>query len=113
MNWSPDGLVTLMGIVLSLVCAYFPMVKDWFDQLDPKLKPLTMALILLLVTAGKLLVECRLDTSCLLFNWQTALWAWLVALIANQSTFAVAVKQFKKPTGKAYTVTETGQIYTR
>lgn len=95
MDMTPDALVTLAGVILSLVFAYLPGAKDWFDGLDRQYKPLFMAGVLLVVAAGKLLYDCQLQPACLELNWSTALWTWLIALVANQTTFAVGVKQIK------------------
>ena len=96
MDMTPDGLVTLVGIVLSLVFGYIPWVRSWFDQLDSRYKPLFMAVVLLLVAAGKLAVDCRLDGACLAANWQRVLWVWFAALVANQTTYSVTVKQINQ-----------------
>ena len=96
MDMTPDGLVTLVGVVLSLVFGYIPWVKAWYDQMDSRYKPLFMAAALLLVAFGKLAVDCHLDAACLAANWERVLWVWLTALVANQTTFVVAVRQSRQ-----------------
>lgn len=94
-TFQPDAILALTGVVLSLVFGYLPMVKDWFDSVPSTYKPLLMAGVLLLVTVGKLVAECNGSFACMGVNWQLAFWGWFGALVANQTTYAVAVKQPK------------------
>lgn len=95
MNITPDALVALMGIVLSFFFAYFPGARDWFDQLDPRMKPLFMAGVLLVVALGKLAYDCAAVWACIQLNIGSALVTWLIALMLNQTAYATGVKQFK------------------
>lgn len=95
MDVTPDALIALMGIVLSFLFAYFPGLKEWFDKMDPRMKPLFMALMLLLVTAGKLIYDCGAAWACIQINIGAALVTWLTALVLNQTAYATGVKQFK------------------
>lgn len=92
--FEPDGLLVLVGAVLSLVFGHFPPAADWFEMLDRRWKPLFMLGALLVVTLGKLLFICRMEWSCIELNYEAALWGWLQAVIANQGTYLVAVRQF-------------------
>jgi len=96
MNYEPDVILALSGVALSLVFGYLPMVKDWYDNVPSQYKPLLMAGILLLVTAGKLVVDCEGSLACMGANWQAALWGWFGALIANQTTYLVGVRQVRQ-----------------
>lgn len=96
MDFNADQLWSLWGVALSLGFAYLPGVKDWFEQLDSRYKPLIMAGGLLLLTAGKLVVVCRLDQPCYLVNWWGYLQIWGMAILANIGTYQVVVRQFKQ-----------------
>lgn len=93
MDFTPDALVTLSGVILSLAFGLIPILRDWFDGFDPRWKPLLMAGVLLLVTVGKLLFDCQLDGACLAASWASYLWVWLASIVANQTTYQVAVRQ--------------------
>lgn len=92
-TFQPDAILSLAGIVLSLLFGYLPMLKTWYDGVNPVYRPLIMAGVLLLVTVGKLVAECSGQFACIGANWQPAFWGWFGALIANQTTFMIAVKQ--------------------
>jgi hypothetical protein len=92
-TFQPDAILSLAGIVLSLVFGYLPMLKTWYDGVNPVYRPLLMAGVLLLITVGKLVAECGGSFACMGVNWQAAFWGWFGALIANQTTFMIAVKQ--------------------
>lgn len=93
MEFTPDALVTLAGVILSLVFGLVPVLREWFDEFDPRWKPLFMAGVLLLVAAGKLAYDCQLETACMAANWGQYLMTWLMAVVANQTTYQVAVRQ--------------------
>ena len=95
-NWNAEMLVALVGVVLSFVFGYFPWVKDWFDSLDSRIKPLVMAGILLLVSAGHLAVSCSFQWPCIQLHWSEYLRVWFVAMLANQTAYQVAVRQQKQ-----------------
>lgn len=96
---SPEELVALLGVILSLVFAYFPWIKDWFDGLDSVWKPLLNAGLLLVLALGLVGLGC-LDLAyyfeCSQAGVIEALKVWVMAVIANQATYAVAVRQFKQ-----------------
>jgi hypothetical protein len=96
MDFTSEFLVTLTGLVLSLFFAYFPGVKVWFDKLDPVYKPLLNLGILLLVSVGAYLYKCRLEPVCLQANLEMAFLAFFGAVVANQTTYGVAVRQVKQ-----------------
>jgi hypothetical protein len=96
MEWSSEILLALVGAVLSLVFAYFPWVKTWFEGVPSEFKPLLNVAVLLVVTAGRLLWLCQFAPACLGAEWQHALTAFFAAIVANQTTYFVAVRQFKQ-----------------
>ncbi len=95
-EWTPDGLVALTGIVTSLVFAYFPKIKTWFGALDSDKKPLVNLLVILAVTLGQLLITCQVVVVCLQAQAPQAVSTFIAALILNQTTYLVAVRQFKQ-----------------
>lgn len=95
-EWTPDGLVALTGVVISLVFAYFPWVRDWFDKLDPYKKPLVNLLAVLAVTSGNLLIVCKIEVVCLQNELPVALSTFVAALILNQTTYQFGVRQIKQ-----------------
>lgn len=95
-DWNSELLLALLGVVLSLIFAYLPGVKEWFETLDSRWKPLVNLGALLLVTAGRLVWLCKADLACMQINLPAALMAFLTALVSNQMTFTFLVKQFKK-----------------
>jgi hypothetical protein len=96
MEWDAKALIALSGVVVSLFLAYFPWVKDWFDGLDSRWKPLVNVGILVLVSAGRLLWACKVDTACLTAGLPAALEVLLYAIVANQVTYTTAVRQVKQ-----------------
>jgi hypothetical protein len=101
---TPEQLALLLGAILSLVFAYFPWVKDWFDGLDSVWKPLLnagllLALALALVGLGHGVGICLnlLDYfECSQVGVIDALLVWLLALVGNQAAYLTFVRQFKQ-----------------
>ena len=96
---TPGELVVLLGAVLSLVFAYFPWVKDWFEGLDSVWKPLLNAgllLVLALALVGLGCIDFVDYFECSTEGLIQALIVWLWAVVANQATYAVAVRQIKQ-----------------
>lgn len=91
-----DGLLALAGVILSVIFGHLPPAKRWYDSLDPEWKPLFMVVVLFAVAAGKLLIDCQLEWFCVEANWQAALWGWVQAVIVNQGTYLVAVRQMNQ-----------------
>ena len=96
MEWTADGLVALSGIALSLIFAYLPWVKDWFESLDSKVKPLMNLGVLVVIVIARLLIVCKADWDCIQVQLPIALVAFGAAMITNQTTYQVVVRQFKK-----------------
>lgn len=96
---TPEQLAALLGSILALVFAYFPWVKDWFDGLDSVWKPLLNAgllLVLALVLVGLNCIDFVNYFECSQAGLIEALMVWLLAIVANQVTYAVAVRQIKQ-----------------
>ena len=97
---TPEALTATVALVLSLVLSYFPFVKTWYDPLPNPQKVTATGILLILVTAATLGYNCRADpagiAACVTANWQGALSALVAALVANQASYTLLVKPFKK-----------------
>lgn len=93
MSITPDVLISLAGVVLSLAFGLIPVLGAWYDTLPKEWKPLFMVGVLALVTLGKLLVDCAAVWDCVAANFGSYLMAFFLAVIANQTTYQVAIKQ--------------------
>jgi hypothetical protein len=93
---SAEEISVLAGILLSLLFAYGPKVRDWFDGLDSTVKRLIMAACLLLVSLAAYgsacwdlgLVEIACDRAGAIGLGR----AFVLALIANQSVYPLLPK---------------------
>lgn len=99
-------LSTLAGILISLVFSYTPRLKDWFNALDPHVKRLIMLGVLAasaltvygascggLSIPGVSSVTCDQAGATGLFN------SFIVAMIANQSTYMITPTELPKKVG--------------
>ncbi len=97
---TPEQLVVIAGAVLSLICAYFPGVRTKYDTLDGEHKAAVMGVLLLLVTLGILAASCfeiiHVGVNCTKAGIVDLVWTFLLAAMANQTTFTIAVEPFKK-----------------
>ena len=92
-----EQISAIAAMVLSLVLAYFPFVKGWYDPLPNPQKVTVTGLLLVLVAAGALAYNCRADlAACVIANWPEYANALLAALVANQGAYLLLVKPFKK-----------------
>lgn len=96
----------LAGVLLSLIFSYVPKVKDWFVPLDPQTKRLIMlgalvvsTLVIYGASCGNLhiplvtQVDCNQSGAVGLFD------QFILALIANQSTYAITPLELPKKVG--------------
>jgi len=93
---TPEILIALLGAILSLVFGYFPWVKQWFEALDPVYKPLLNAGLLLILVYALYGLSCAGLLAYFPCTGQGALDAlvvWFYAIVANQTTYAVLVRQ--------------------
>lgn len=95
-DWTADGIVALSGILVSFVFAYFPWIKDWFDTLDSKVKPMVNLGVLAVIVVGRLLIGCDANWECIQSQAPSAFSAFFAALLLNQGTYQIGVRQFKK-----------------
>lgn len=99
-EWTADVLIALTGLILSLGAFYVPVFRRWQESLG-EWTPLFMAVVLLIVSIGRLLWVCQLQAACIQANWLQALLVFLAALGANQGTYLAAVKPVKRAEARA------------
>jgi putative flippase GtrA len=95
-----EQLSNIAGIVLSLLLAYVPAVSDWYSGKDSKQKAGIMAGLLAVAAVGVFGLSCLgwvadLGVACTQVSAFGLVKVFIAALIANQSTFLVAVRPFK------------------
>ena len=107
-------LSLLGGSALSLIFAYVPGFKTQFGKMNGTQKRLVMAVLLLLLTLGSFAMVCwRPDTvvkdlACNESGAVELAGVFILALMANQSTYSIAVKSKPKlvDVGMAYPADE-------
>ena len=100
-----DLLSSLAGAALSLTFSYAPGTTDWFNRLDGTRKRLVMLVLLLLTSLAVFGLACvgwlsgfGLQATCDQAGAMGLARAFLLALVANQSTYLIApVKNGHKP----------------
>ena len=96
---TPESLAALLGSILSLVFAYFPWIKDWYDGLDSVYKPILNAGLLLVLAFAVLGLGClnMVDYfTCDQAGLLEVLRVWMLALVGNYLTYVTVVRQFKQ-----------------
>ena len=96
---TPELLVALAGAVLSLLFAYIPPVKDWFDNIPSVWKPILNAGVLLVVALGLVGASCLGIVDYFTCTWAgvlDAVWLWIFALVGNNLTYTYLVRQKKQ-----------------
>lgn len=110
---SAEQLTAIAGLVLALVLGYAPYVADKYEVLESRQKVTVMGALLMLVALGSLAVSCigvyplvactKQGIGDLLITLITAL---AIGVGANQGTYSLFIKPFKRPTAaeklKAY-----------
>ena len=93
-----EKLSTIASIVLSLAFSYLPGLKDAYDRLDGVVKRLVMLLMLALTTGAIFAISCApvvsdyIPVECTPGGAIALLQAFILAVIANQSTFLISPK---------------------
>lgn len=100
---SVELLVMIAGSLLSLAVRYVPQLRERYDRLDAEGKARVMAVALVLVTLGvfglacaNLLVLFGLEVACTAASAVQLIQLLFLALMANQSTYMIAVRPAKK-----------------
>lgn len=107
---SAEFLTMIAGVVLSLLFSYVPGLNTWFAALDSLYKRLIMLALLLLSAAGLFGLACAgvlqelagVQVTCDRSGLVGLIQAFVMAVIANQSTYAI--------TPPASAVTDTKKI---
>lgn len=92
-NITPEWLALVAGAVLSLLFSYVPGLSDWYATLDGTRKRLVMAGLLLVVAGGAFGLGCAgilAGVDCSRNGAVNAVYAFILALMANQSTYAIS-----------------------
>jgi len=92
---TPDLIVALAAMGLSLVCSYFPWVSRWFNKLDSDWKRVAMLVLLVVTTGAIYIMSCNgllEGVACT----QAGIWSLVkmlgIALIANQGVDRISPK---------------------
>jgi hypothetical protein len=102
MNWTADFVLAVLASGMSLAFAYLPVLKDWYDSLDSRHKPLIMLALITVMVFGHLAVECAFDWACIQAGLPEAGALWLACLVANQQTYQNFVRQVKQSQREVY-----------
>lgn len=92
---TPEMLGMLAGVVLSLLASYVPKFSPWFKELQPDSKRLVMLGVLFTVTLALFgfgcagVVQLGEGMTCTVGGGMNALFTFILAVIANQSTYAI------------------------
>ena len=93
---TPESLAMLAGVVLSLLFSYVPGLSDWYGALSATIKRLIMAGLLLVVAGGAFGLACAgiiTGIDCSQTGLIDVVWAFILAVIANQSTYALSPRR--------------------
>lgn len=101
---SAEQLTAIAGLVLALGLGYLPWVADWYDALESRTKVTVMGVLLVLVALGTLALSCAGIYPLLACTKQgigdlfiTLVTALAIGIGANQGTYSLFIKPFKKP----------------
>lgn len=89
---SPESLAMIASVVLSLLFSYIPGLRGWFDQFVPEAKRLIMLILLALTTGAVFGLACAgiiTGLACTRVGVIDVVWAFILAVIANQSAYAI------------------------
>ncbi len=89
-------IASIAGILLSLVFSFVPGLKQWYDSQTPQAKSLVMLGALVVVSAGAFGLSCAgwfdVPITCDQAGAEQLVGAFILALMANQSTYLVTRK---------------------
>lgn len=96
---TPELLSSIAGILLSLLASYLPGFSAWFERLQGIHKRLALAGALLLSAIGFAALSCspwgeaiHLAQACDQSFLLSVIWNFILAFIANQSTYVATRK---------------------
>lgn len=88
-----EQISAIAGVMLSLAFSYLPGLAPRFDRLEPTVKRLVMAVLLLGVSAGVFGLSCAGVISAATCT-QAGAWSvvnvFIAALVANQATYLIS-----------------------
>jgi hypothetical protein len=97
---TPQGLGALAGLVLSLVMAYVPWVKDRYSELPGEWRAGVMLAVLTVTAIGIFAGACNgvwdFGVQCSRSGFLDLAGIWFWAVIGNQATFALAVEPYRE-----------------
>ena len=96
-----EQLAQYTGIVLSLALAYIPKLADWYNAKDSPVKARIMGGLLVLTALGIFALTCArvfspADLMCDRAGLVQLVQILIAALIANQATFMLMVRPFRR-----------------
>lgn len=93
-----EELGSIAGLILSLAVAYLPKVKEWYDGFDAAGKARVMGGLLVLTALGVFAYGCIPQSlvPCTLAGAKELVGVLIAALVANQATYLLLVRPFKK-----------------
>jgi hypothetical protein len=95
---TPEQLGAIAGVILSLAMEYIPAFQRWYDQFDAAGKARVMGALLVVAALGSFGLSCVNLFALVPCTTQGALdllSVLIVALMANQATFMLAVRPFR------------------
>lgn len=98
-----ETLSSIAGVLLSLGLAYIPKLAEWYAAKDAPAKARIMGTLLVLTSLGIFALACArlagdigLDVACDRASAVELIKILVAALVANQTTFLIAVRPFKR-----------------
>ena len=96
---TPQLLSSIAGIILSLLFSYIPGLSSWYDTLTATYKRLVMLALLAVTSLSAFGLAClgwlpyfNLNLACDQKGGVELLMAFVLALVANQSTYLITPK---------------------
>lgn len=96
---SSEVLVSVTGVVLSLLFSYVPGLAGWYNQLDGQRKRLVMLFMLAVVALGMYALTCvglgeqyGISLTCDQAGAATLLEMFVLAMIGNQAAYLISPK---------------------
>ena len=97
-----EQLIAIAGAILSLAFSYIPGLKNRYEPLSDEMKRLVMLGLLVLVVAGVFGLACSrfgayvgIAVACDEPGLVALVWALVLAIMANQSTYLITPKRLK------------------
>jgi putative flippase GtrA len=88
--FSPQGIASIVGVVIAILFAYFPKLRTWFAGLASEVKSYIMLGVLLLAEIViSLLSYYQVIVTVPPFTWVTAVQIAFALLISNQPTYTL------------------------